>query len=146
MKFNEETGAVYFEPRVLKIKSGDTVTWLQEDAVNEHNVVTYPDGIPKGTTLFESPMMYKKGENWSRKFTKSGTYRYHCHPHEAIGMQAIVIVDRESRGDELREARTGEHSHGTGVGHSDSHSDAQMSNHHEGKMDKAAHGKSGHSY
>jgi plastocyanin len=146
MKFNEETGAVYYEPRVLKIKSGDTVTWVQEDTVNEHNVVTYPDGIPNGAKLFESPMMHKKGENWSREFTNSGTYRYHCHPHEAIGMQAMVIVDRESRADEFRKARAGEHSHGEGMSHGDSHGGAKMSGHHKDGDTKTAHGKPSHGH
>lgn len=148
MKFNEETGAVYYEPKVLKIKSGDTVTWVQEDEVNPHNVVSYPDGIPKSAKLFEAPMMEKKGENWSRKFTKSGTYRYHCHPHEAVGMKAMVIVDRESRPDELRQAKAGEHLHGEGM----DHGDKKMSGHQDGKMkmkmkmEKAPHGKPGHGH
>lgn len=112
MKFDETAGKVFFEPGVLKIKSGDTVTWVQEDNVNEHNVITYPDGIPKGTGMFESPMMRRSGEQWSRTFGKSGTYRYHCHPHEAVGMRGVVIVDRESRPDELRAMQPGEHMHG----------------------------------
>ena len=147
MKFNEKTGAVYYEPRVLKIKSGDTVTWIQEDTVNEHNVVSYPDGIPKTAKLFESQMMRKEGENWSRKFTKSGTYRYHCHPHEAVGMQAMLNVDRESRPDEFRKMGAGEHSHSEGMGmaHGDSHG-AKMSGHHNGGDAKPAHGKSGHGH
>lgn len=152
MKFNEETGAVYYEPKVLKIKSGDTVTWVQEDEVNPHNVVSYPDGIPKGAKLFEGPMMEKKGAAWARKFTKSGTYRYHCHPHEAVGMKAMVIVDRESRPDEIRKAAAGEHAHkkgmAEGMGHGDAH-DKQMSDSH-GKMKmetkKAPHGKPGHGH
>lgn len=153
MKFNEETGAVYFEPKVLKIKSGDIVTWVQEDAVNPHNVVSYPDGIPKGTKLFEGPMMEKMGARWSRKFSKSGTYRYHCHPHEAVGMQAMVVVDRESRPDEFRKAMAGEHSHGEGMGHGGTH-DKQMSEHHDnmeaghhgGGVKKTPHGTPGHSH
>lgn len=144
MKFNEETGAVYYEPKVLKIKSGDTVTWIQEDEVNPHNVVSYPDGIPKSADLFQGPMMEKKGENWSRKFTKSGTYRYHCHPHEAVGMKAVVIVDRESRPNEFRKAMAGEHAHPKGMGHGDSQGGKQMSKQHEGVMKKAPHGKPGH--
>lgn len=146
MKFNEDTGAVYYEPKVLKIKSGDTVTWVQEDEVNPHNVVSYPDGVPKAAKLFEAPMMEKKGENWSRKFTKSGTYRYHCHPHEAVGMKAMVIVDRESKPEEMRQAMAGEHSHGEGM----DHGDKQMSDSHgdkmKMKMEKAPHGKPGHGH
>jgi plastocyanin len=145
MKFNEETGAVYFQPRVLKIKSGDTVTWVQEDGVNPHNVVSYSDGIPKGAKPFESPMMKKAGATWSRTFTRSGTYRYHCHPHEAAGMRAAVIVDRESRPDEFRKAKPGEHSHGSGMGHGDGH-DKPMSGHHGEQGSTAPHGKAGHGH
>lgn len=145
MKFNEETGAVYYEPKVLRIKSGDTVTWVQEDPVNPHNVVTYPNGIPKGAKPFEGPMMAKAGAAWSRTFTKSGTYRYHCHPHEAIGMKAVVIVDRESRPDEFRKAKAGEHSHGPGMGHGDGH-DKAMSDHHGSGTTKPPHGTPGHGH
>jgi hypothetical protein len=99
-------------------------------------------------------MMEKKGENWSRKFTKSGTYRYHCHPHEAVGMKAVVIVDRESRPNEFRKAMAGEHAHPKGMDHGDSQGGKQMSEHHGGKKaghhdggsKKAPHGKPGHGH
>ncbi len=112
MRFNEETGAVFFEPRRLEINLGDSVTWVQEDAANPHNVVSYPDGIPKDASLFMSPMMKCKGENWSMRFTERGTYKYHCHPHEEVGMKGLVIVERESRPDEVRRAGADEHGHG----------------------------------
>ena len=113
MKFDEDDGRVYFEPARLKIHSGDTVTWVQEDKINEHNVVSYPDGIPQGADLFEGPLLNKVGQTYSVTFTKPGTYRYHCHPHEAVGMKGEIIVDRESRPDEFRKADSSEmHHHG----------------------------------
>lgn len=115
MMFDEETGELLFEPARIEIKSGDTVTWVQVDEFNEHNVVSYPDGIPKGADLFEGPLLNEVGQKYSVTFTKAGTYRYHCHPHEALGMRGVVIVDRESLPGEFREADPSEvHEHGGG--------------------------------
>ena len=38
---------MYFSPKHLEIKPGDTVTWVNEAAV-DHNVMVYPDGFPAG--------------------------------------------------------------------------------------------------
>jgi plastocyanin len=115
MKFNPDLEKVYFDPARIDIKSGDTVVWIQEDGEHDHNVVAYPDGIPEGTNFFESPMLKRKGQRWSMTFARAGTYRYHCHPHEDRGMFAVIIVDRESRPEEFRKPRPGEHSHPTGT-------------------------------
>ncbi len=111
MKFDGETGLLYFEPIRLEIRAGDTVTWVQDDAVNAHNVMAYPDGIPQGVDPFEAPMLTAVGQKWSYTFTKSGTYRYHCHPHEALGMRGEIIVDRESRPEEFAKPQPGEMMH-----------------------------------
>lgn len=114
MKFNADTGKFFYQPARLNIKSGDTVTWVQEDSDNEHNIVAYADGIPEGVNFFESPLMKKRGQKWSMKFTQSGTYRYHCHPHEKNGMRAEIVVDRQSRPEEFRKPKPGEHIHSGG--------------------------------
>lgn len=111
MKFNQDTGKLNFERASLKIQPGDTVTWVQDDPDNEHNVVAYPSRIPAGTKPFQGPML-KMGTKWSMTFTKVGTYEYHCHPHEAVGMRGTIIVGRASRPDEFRKAKAGEHEHG----------------------------------
>jgi len=115
MKFNPDLEKVYFDPARIDIKSGDTVVWIQDDSDHDHNVVAYPDGIPEGTNFFEGPMLKRKGQKWSMTFAKPGTYRYHCHPHEDRGMSAVVVVDRESRPDEFRQPKAGEHSHRAGT-------------------------------
>jgi plastocyanin len=114
MKFNPDLESVYFDPPRIDIKAGDTVVWILDDSEHDHNVVAYPDGIPEGTNFFESPMLKRKGQKWSMTFAKSGTYRYHCHPPEDRGMAAMVVVDRESRPDEFRKLKPGEHSHRAG--------------------------------
>ena len=86
-------GTYYFEPKQLTIKSGDTVTWVnaQDDT---HEVMS--ESVPEGAQPFESPSLDKKDQKWSHTFTQSGTYEYHCHPHEALKMTGVIIVDKPS--------------------------------------------------
>ena len=85
-----------FVPKLVVIKSGDTVTWVNE-LNEEHNVVSYPDGFPKGEKPFASQMMQKNNEKWSYMFRTKGTYEYHCIPHLPMGMHGQVIVERPSK-------------------------------------------------
>lgn len=118
MKFDDASGRVYFDKSRLAIQPGDTVKWVQDDADNPHNVAAYPTRIPSGTLPFESPMLTKTGEAWSMTFLKEGTYEYHCHPHEAVGMRATIVVGRESTPEEFRKDSHdgGDHKH-DGGGH-----------------------------
>ena len=84
-----------FSPRDLTIQPGDTVTWVNQ-AAEEHNVVTYPDGFPEGAQGFASEIMTKTGETWSHTFTVEGTYEYHCIPHLFLGMHGSVIVGKRT--------------------------------------------------
>ena len=82
---------MYFEPRRVDIAVGDTVTWVNEEAM-EHNIMTYPDGYPEGAEGFESPFLEKAGETWSYTFDREGVYEYHCLPHMIMGMRGTVFV------------------------------------------------------
>ena len=143
MKFDEDSGDLYFDPAKVIINQGDTVVWLQVDADNEHNVAAYPSLIPEGTQPFESQMMTRVGESWSMTFDKVGSYFYHCHPHEAAGMKGLIVVGRESLPEEFRKPKAGDmtHDHGDG-GHGDmdemDHGDMDEMKH--GDMDEMKHG------
>lgn len=91
-----------FNPKHLRVEIGDTVTWVNE-ADEEHNVITYPDGFPKGAKPLQSQIMTTKGERWSYRFDIAGTYEYHCIPHLPMGMRGLIIVDRPSRDEEIHE-------------------------------------------
>ena len=74
-----------YSPVTIKVKVGDTVTWTNQDSVS-HDVIddnSSADG-PKSDLL-------DKGESYSFKFAKAGTYSYHCSPHPY--MKATVIVE-----------------------------------------------------
>lgn len=85
----------YFSPDKLTIQPGDTVTFVnaQEDM---HDVMFVE--VPKGVDeMIMSPMHEKEGEKFSYTFTVPGTYNFHCHPHEALGMKGTLIVGQASK-------------------------------------------------
>ena len=96
-----------FNPARVEIRRGDTVRWVM-DSGPVHNAVAYPNRIPYTALPFEGPLLTGIGDAWSQTFFFPGTYEYHCHPHEALGMRGIVIVERESRPDEFRKMRGGD--------------------------------------
>lgn len=98
---------LYFEPKLLHIAPGDTVTWVNL-AKEDHNVVTYPDGFPDGAAAFESPVLRSAGEQWSLRFTVEGTYEYHCMPHRPIGMHGVIMVGRPSASGEFHKPSAAE--------------------------------------
>ncbi len=88
----------YFSPDRLTIQPGDTVTFVnaQEDM---HDVMFVE--VPKGVDgMIMSPMHEKEGDKFSYTFNVSGTYKFHCHPHEALGMKGVLIVGQASKLDE----------------------------------------------
>lgn len=85
----------YFEPSELTIQPGDTVNFVnaQEDM---HDVMFI--NVPKGVDeMIMSPMHEKEGDKFSYTFTVPGTYQFHCHPHEALGMKGTLIVGQASK-------------------------------------------------
>ncbi len=76
-----------FAPREIHIAPGQTVTWVNDDAIQ--HTVTADDGS------FDSGMM-DQGVTFSQEFDTPGTYSYYCQPHGGpggVGMAATVVVD-----------------------------------------------------
>ena len=85
----------YFSPDKLTIQPGDTVSFVnaQEDM---HDVMFVE--VPKGVDeMIMSPMHEKEGDKFSYTFNVPGTYKFHCHPHEALGMKGTLIVGQASK-------------------------------------------------
>ncbi|HEX5307979.1 MAG TPA: plastocyanin/azurin family copper-binding protein [Solirubrobacteraceae bacterium] len=72
---------IRFHPSSLSIKRGDTVTWLWQDKGTGHNVTG---------SGFKSKTMGHG--SFSVRFTKSGTFNYHCTIHVHEGMVGKVVV------------------------------------------------------
>ena len=90
----------YFSPDKLTIQPGDTVVF--ENAQDDTHDVMFV-GVPKTVDeMIMSKMMEKKGDKFSYTFTVPGTYQFHCHPHEALGMKGTIIVGQASKPGETK--------------------------------------------
>jgi plastocyanin len=90
----------FFSPNTLTIQPGDTVTF--ENAQDEPHEVMFIS-VPKGVAeMIMSPMHEKKGDKFTYTFTVPGTYKYHCHPHEKLGMNGVLIVGQPSKAGETK--------------------------------------------
>ena len=79
-------GAMVFEPALVKIAPGDTVTFVATD--KGHNAEVISTMMPAGAASFKGKM----NQNITVKFGKAGVYGYKCLPHYGMGMVGAVIV------------------------------------------------------
>jgi pseudoazurin len=79
-------GAMVFEPSSIKIKKGDTVTFVPTD--KSHNAETIEGLIPNGAKPFKGQM----NESVKVTFDVEGAYAVKCSPHVGMGMIGLVVV------------------------------------------------------
>jgi plastocyanin len=70
-----------FSPAVITVPVNTTVTWTNKDLW--HHTVTSDEGI------FDSGKL-KSHKTFSHKFTRPGTYSYHCNIHKMMVAKVIV--------------------------------------------------------
>lgn len=75
-----------YEPMVLFVQPGDTVTWAN---MGGHNVETIPGMVPEGAEGFSSKL---GEEGYTVTFDVEGAYVYKCLPHVSTGMVGTVVV------------------------------------------------------
>jgi pseudoazurin len=79
-------GMMVFEPDVLKVQPGDTVTFVSTDP--GHDAMSVPGMLPDGAQPFEGQI----GKDAKVTFTQPGVYGVKCKPHYVMGMVAVVVV------------------------------------------------------
>jgi len=79
-------GAMVFEPDLVKVAVGDTVTFQPVD--KGHDAVAMTEMIPPGATPFKGKLSQPLAET----FTVPGVYVVRCEPHFGLGMVAVVVV------------------------------------------------------
>jgi len=90
----------YFSPDKLTIQPGDTVTF--ENAQDEIHDVMFVNVPKQVDEMIMSPSQEKKGDKFSYTFTVPGTYKFHCHAHEQLGMEGTLIVGQASKAGETK--------------------------------------------
>ncbi|MGN6159878.1 MAG: pseudoazurin [Devosia sp.] len=81
-----DEGAFVFQPDLVKIAVGDTVTFQPTD--KGHDVDGAAGNIPATATPFKSAL----SQPLTQTFTVPGVYLVKCDPHYALGMVAVVVV------------------------------------------------------
>ena len=80
-------GVMVFEPSLLKINAGDTVTFKATDAA--HNSASIPGMIPNGASSWNGEL----SRDISVTFDVPGIYGYQCTPHAMMAMVGVIQVD-----------------------------------------------------
>lgn len=78
-----------FAPMILRINSGDSVTFLATD--KNHNTASKRGMIPEGAKPWNGSINEEK----TIKFTVPGIYGYVCLPHYELGMVGLIVVDND---------------------------------------------------
>lgn len=86
-----------FEPLVIKINPGDSVSWRN---MSTHNSESIDGLIPEGAEKWNSPM----SQNYERTFTQEGIYVYKCTPHIGTGMGGAIIVGNPVNLEQIKSA------------------------------------------
>ena len=95
-----EKGAMVFQPDLVRIAVGDTVTFHSVD--KGHNVEGIAAMMPASAPAFKS----KLSETFTQTFSAPGIYAVKCDPHYGLGMVALVVVgDDLSNLDALKAAK-----------------------------------------
>ena len=82
-----QDGVMVFEPSLLKINAGDTVTFKATDAA--HNSASIPGMIPNGASSWNGDL----SRDISVTFDVPGVYGYQCTPHAMMAMVGVIQVD-----------------------------------------------------
>lgn len=83
-------GDLEFSPASFTITAGDTVRWVWEES--GHNVS--PGSVPSGTGWDgRDGDVYSSGTTHTHTFETTGTYEYHCDPHESVDMVGSFTVE-----------------------------------------------------
>jgi len=90
---NSESGSMVFEPAYIKIKNGDSINFIMEDAGHNAATVAGPSGsIPFNTAYKPSTII---------KFDVNGLYLYECSPHAMMAMAGIIQVSNTNNKKEM---------------------------------------------
>ncbi|WP_458207625.1 plastocyanin/azurin family copper-binding protein [Haladaptatus sp. NG-SE-30] len=88
----------HFEPHVVWVEPGATVTWSLESGA--HSTTAYhpdndrPQRVPNDASSWDSGTISESGGTFEQTFDTEGVYDYFCTPHESTGMVGSIIVGK----------------------------------------------------
>ena len=91
-------GVMIFEPSVLKINPGDSVTFKSIDAA--HNSASISEMIPENAQSWNSDL----SRDITVNFNIPGVYVYQCTPHVMMAMVGVIQVGEAVNLEAVKEA------------------------------------------
>jgi plastocyanin len=86
VKMGSDKGALVFDPKVVTIKPGDTVKWVNNKAF-PHNIIF--ENNPEAS---HKKLLLKPNTAAESTFNEVGEFSYYCTPHRGAGMVGKVVV------------------------------------------------------
>jgi len=78
-----------YQPSLIKIKVGDSITWTNNDSITPHTVTEGNPANNVPTSGFDSGLL-SQGQTFKHKFDKAGATEYFCTLHPTmIGKVAV---------------------------------------------------------
>lgn len=96
LDIDSKNQTMIFEPAVLHIEVGDSVTFVPTHKSHWAKSVIVPEGASK----FES----KLDEKATFTFEKEGVYLYECPPHRVMNMVGLIQVGKAQNLDKIQNA------------------------------------------
>ncbi|MBS4276104.1 pseudoazurin domain-containing protein [Campylobacter vulpis] len=96
LDLDSENQTMIFEPAVLHIEVGDSVTFIPTHKSHWAKSIIVPEGASK----FES----KLDEKATFTFEKEGVYLYECPPHRMMNMVGLIQVGKAQNLDKIKNA------------------------------------------
>ncbi|MFY9264969.1 MAG: plastocyanin/azurin family copper-binding protein [Solirubrobacterales bacterium] len=87
---NVTIGDNFFSPKSVTVKKNDSVRWDWNNTANRHNV-----RVSSGPSRFSSKTTRGESYSYTKKFSRTGTYRLYCSRHED-DMKMTVRVKKPS--------------------------------------------------
>ena len=79
-----------FQPKVIEVHAGATVTWTNQDNI-EHTITSGAPDAPDGSFASEP---FGKGKSFTTTFDKPGEYAYFCSKHKSMrGMVKVLPAE-----------------------------------------------------
>lgn len=77
-----------FDPPAITVAPGTVVSFEWTGRGGDHNV-------EHADARWENPegLVAVGGHTWERRFSRPGTHKYTCWPHEHLGMRGAIFVD-----------------------------------------------------
>jgi pseudoazurin len=96
MKNAGKDGAMVFEPAVLNVAVGDTVSFVPTD--DFHNAESVAGLTPAGSVTWTGEMSKKV----SVTVDKEGVYVYKCLPHVVMAMVGVIVAGKPTNLDDVK--------------------------------------------